>query len=134
MYLAMSPRQRRFAPNPPGGLRTESHQADRVSPCTGRSPATRKHQMITPLPKLAPRTVRDKMIFLVTRGRRELADEVRAVHRADPGGQVVAARGGEAAHRVPPPALGERHRGVALRDVYDAARVPGREPVQGRVD
>src|SRR5262249_44689546 len=48
---------------PPGGLRTESHQADRVSSRTGRSPATRKHQMITPLPRLAPRPVRDKMTF-----------------------------------------------------------------------
>src|SRR5256885_11246600 len=114
MYLARSAGQRRFAPNLPGGLRTESQEADRVSLSTGRSPATRKHQMITPLPRLAPRSVRDKMTFSVTSGGRELGDEVRGVHRADSGGQVVAARGGEAAHRVPLAALGERHRVAAL--------------------
>src|SRR5689334_25395919 len=114
MYLAMSTRQRRFAPNPPGGLRTESHQADRVSPRTGRSPATRKHQMITPLPRLAPRTVRDKRP-LVADGGRKLTDEVPGVHRADPGGQVVTGPGGEAGHRLPPAALGERHHVAALR-------------------
>jgi hypothetical protein len=54
MYLAEGAGQRRFALNPATGAAGESHQADRVSLGTGRSPAPRKHQMITGISGLAP--------------------------------------------------------------------------------
>src|SRR6476469_1797955 len=58
MYLAQGAGQRRFALNPARGRPAESHQADRVSLGTGRSPETRKHQMITAISGLAAPPVR----------------------------------------------------------------------------